>query len=103
MFDEKKARRVIRFIECLKHTKGEFHGKPFKLLPWQEKIIRDVFGTVRDEDPSMRQYQQAAIVFDVAVDMVRQNPTLSKLIKIIQGIAVYGGRHLKGGCKMRTA
>ena len=125
MFDEKKARRVIRFIECLKHTKGEFHGKPFKLLPWQEKIIRDVFGTVRDEDPSMRQYnqvyieigkkngkselgaalalnmlinddewkaevyscasdrQQAAIVFDVAVDMVRQNPTLSKLIKII--------------------
>ena len=125
MFDEKKARRVIRFIECLKHTKGEFHGKPFKLLPWQEKIIRDVFGTVREEDPSMRQYnqvyieigkkngkselgaalalnmlvnddewkaevyscasdrQQAAIVFDVAVDMVRQNPTLSKLIKII--------------------
>lgn len=125
MFDEKKARRVIRFIECLRHTKGEFHGKPFKLLPWQEKIIRDVFGTVRDEDPSMRQYnqvyieigkkngkselgaalalnmlvnddewkaevyscasdrQQAAIVFDVAVDMVRQNPTLSKLIKII--------------------
>ena len=125
MIDEKKARRVIRFIECLKHTKGEFHGKPFKLLPWQEKIIRDVFGTVRDEDPSMRQYnqvyieigkkngkselgaalalnmlinddewkaevyscasdrQQAAIVFDVAVDMVRQNPTLSKLIKII--------------------
>ena len=48
MFDEKKARRVIRFIECLKHTKGEFHGKPFKLLPWQEKIIRDVFGTVRE-------------------------------------------------------
>ena len=125
MFDEKKARRVIRFIECLKHTKGEFHGKPFKLLPWQEKIIRDVFGTVRDKDPSMRQYnqvyieigkkngkselgaalalnmlinddewkaevyscasdrQQAAIVFDVAVDMVKQNPTLSKLIKII--------------------
>ena len=125
MFDEKKARRVVRFIECLKHTKGEFHGKPFKLLPWQEKVIRDVFGTVRDEEPSMRQYttayieipkkqgkselgaalalnmlinddewkaevyscasdrQQAAIVFDVAVDMVRQNPTLSRLIKII--------------------
>ena len=125
MFDEKKARRVIRFIECLKHTKGEFHGKPFKLLPWQEKIIRDVFGTVRDKDPSMRQYnqvyieigkkngkselgaalalnmlinddewkaevyscasdrQQAAIVFDVAVDMVRQSPALMKRIKII--------------------
>ena len=61
MFDEKKARRVVRFIECLKHTKGEFHGKPFKLLPWQEKIIRDVFGTVRDEDPEMRQYNQVYI------------------------------------------
>ena len=45
MIDERKARRVIDFIQCLKHTKGEFHGKPFKLLPWQEKIIRDVFGT----------------------------------------------------------
>lgn len=61
MFDEKKARRVVRFIECLKHTKGEFHGKPFKLLPWQEKIIRDVFGTVRDDDPTMRQYTTAYI------------------------------------------
>ena len=49
MIDAKKARRVIDFIQCLKHTKGEFHGKPFKLLPWQETIIRDVFGTVRED------------------------------------------------------
>ena len=60
-FDEKKANRVRRFIECLKHTKGEFHGKPFKLLPWQDKIISDVFGTVRDDDPTMRQYTTAYI------------------------------------------
>ena len=124
-FDERKAQRVIRFIEALRHTKGEFHGQPFHLLPWQEKIIRDVFGTVRDDDPTMRQYttayieipkkngkselgaaialnmlinddewkaevyscasdrQQAAIVFDVAVDMVRQSPALMKRVKII--------------------
>ena len=124
-FDERKARRVVRFIEVLRHTKGEFHGQPFHLLPWQEKIIRDVFGTVRDDDPTMRQYttayieipkkngkselgaaialnmlinddewkaevyscasdrQQAAIVFDVAVDMVRQSPALMKRVKII--------------------
>ena len=50
MTDEKKARRVIDFIQCLKHTKGEFHGKPFRLLPWQEKIIRDVFGTVQRDN-----------------------------------------------------
>ena len=60
-FDEKKANRVRRFIECLKHTKGEFHGKPFKLLPWQDKIISDVFGTVRDDDPTMRQFTTAYI------------------------------------------
>ena len=59
MTDERKARRVIEFIQCLKHTKGEFHGKPFRLLPWQEKIIRDVFGTVREDDPTMRQYTTA--------------------------------------------
>ena len=124
-FDERKAQRVVRFIEALRHTKGEFHGQSFHLLPWQEKIIRDVFGTVRDDDPTMRQYttayieipkkngkselgaaialnmlinddewkaevyscasdrQQAAIVFDVAVDMVRQSPALMKRVKII--------------------
>ena len=60
-FDERKAQRVTRFIEALKHTKGEFHGKPFELLPWQEKVIRDVFGTVRDDDPTMRQYNTAYI------------------------------------------
>ena len=42
MQSEEKARRVIQFIECLRHTKGEFHGQPFKLLPWQEKIIRAI-------------------------------------------------------------
>ena len=119
-FDERKARRVVRFIEALRHTKGEFHGQPFHLLPWQEKIIRDVFGTVRDDDPTMRQYttayieipkkngkselgaaialnmlinddewkaevyscasdrQQAAIVFDVAVDLRSGSKTYGK-------------------------
>ena len=39
MFSEAKARRVTMFIEGLKHTKGEFHGQPFKLLPWQSDLI----------------------------------------------------------------
>ncbi|MDD4105886.1 MAG: terminase large subunit [Eubacteriales bacterium] len=56
-----KVRRVVDFIQCLKHTKGEFHSKPFTLLPWQKKIIRDVFGTVREDDPSMRQFTTAYI------------------------------------------
>ncbi len=60
-FDESKAERVVRFIECLKHTKGEFHGKPFQLLPWQKQIIRDVFGTMRDDKPDTRQYSTVYI------------------------------------------
>ena len=129
-------------LNACRHTKGEFHGKPFKLLPWQEKIIRDVFGTVRDEDPSMRQYnqvyieigkkngkselgaalalnmlvnddewkaevyscasdrQQAAIVFDVAVDMVRAKPHAEQAdqdhpLHQTHGLSAHG-QHLSG-------
>lgn len=61
MHDSRKAQRVIQFVENLKHTKGEFHGKPFALLPWQEQILSDVFGTVRDDRPDVRQYTTAYI------------------------------------------
>ena len=59
MFDEAKAQKTIKFIENLKHTKGTFHGQNFKLLPWQEQIIRDVFGTVKDN--GYRQYNTAYV------------------------------------------
>lgn len=48
-YDEAKATRAVRFIEMLPHTKGEWEGKPFWLLPWQERIIRDVFGVVKED------------------------------------------------------
>ncbi len=54
-FDTEKALYVIQFIELLKHTKGKFHGQPFKLLDWQHSIIWDVYGTV--DDRGLRQYQ----------------------------------------------
>lgn len=123
MFNQDKADHVINFIKQLRHTKGRWKGVPFSLLPWQEKILSDVFGTVRES--GYRQYntayieigkkqgkselaaavalyclaadnewsaevygcaadrKQASIVFDVAVDMVDQNPTLRKKIKPI--------------------
>ena len=40
-YDKKKADRAVKFIEMLPHTKGEWEGRPFWLLPWQEQIIRD--------------------------------------------------------------
>ena len=48
MYDENKAKRAITFINALKHTKGKWRGVPFELLPWQDKIMNDVFGTVKE-------------------------------------------------------
>ena len=59
MFSEEKARRAINFISALRHTKGKWRGVPFDLLPWQERIIRDVFGTVKDN--GYRQYNTAYV------------------------------------------
>lgn len=47
-YDAKKADRAVAFIENLRHTKGKWAGKRFWLLPWQERIIRDVFGIVKE-------------------------------------------------------
>jgi phage terminase large subunit-like protein len=54
MFDKAKAERAVRIIECLRLT-GDFHGQPFRIIPWQKKIIEDVYGTVKAS--GLRQYQ----------------------------------------------
>ena len=59
MFDANKAQRAVEFIRCLKHTKGQWRGVPFDLLPWQDSIIRDLFGTVKEN--GYRQYNSAYI------------------------------------------
>ena len=58
-YDEEKATRAIRFIENLCHTKGQWAGKRFWLLPWQEQIVRDVFGIVKKD--GTRQFRTAFI------------------------------------------
>ncbi|MBQ7540852.1 MAG: terminase large subunit, partial [Clostridia bacterium] len=110
-------------IESLTHTKGTWAGKPFHLLPWQEQLVRDVFGVLKpngyrqfntayceipkkmgkselaaaialllccaDGEQRAEVYgcaadrQQASIVFEVAADMVRMCPALSKRVKIL--------------------
>jgi len=59
MFDQDKADRAVRFIKNLKHTQGDWTGKFFNLLPWEEKIVRDLFGTVNEN--GKRQYREAYI------------------------------------------
>lgn len=58
-YDEKKADHAVAFIQNLKHTKGKWDGKPFFLLPWQEQIVRDIFGIVNPE--GKRQFRSAYI------------------------------------------
>ena len=53
------ADRAINFIGMLKHTKGEWYGKNFELLDWQNKIVTDIFGTVKNS--GFRQYNTAYI------------------------------------------
>ena len=120
-YDEAQADYAVGFIECLCHTKGRWAGKPFKLLPWQEQIVRDIFGIVKadgkrqfttayieipkkngkselaaaialyllfaDGEAAPEVYgaaadrAQAAIVFDVANQMVKMTPALAKRSK----------------------
>lgn len=122
-YDKAAADYAVRFIECLAHTKGTWAGKPFELIDWQERIIRDLFGIIKpngyrqfntayieipkkngkselaaavallltcgDGEERAEVYgcaadrQQAAIVFDVAADMVRMCPALNKRVKIL--------------------
>ncbi len=50
MFDEARAQKAIEFIGHLQHTKGEWAGYKFGLLPWQiDDVIRPLFGTLRED------------------------------------------------------
>ena len=122
-YDKGAADFAVAFIESLCHTKGTWAGKPFELIDWQERIIRDLFGILKkngyrqfntayveipkkqgkselaaavalllccgDGEERAEVYgcaadrQQAGIVFDVAADMVRMCPALSKRVKIL--------------------
>jgi phage terminase large subunit-like protein len=48
-YDKAKADRAVTFINNLSHTKGKWAGKRFDLLPWQEQIVRDLFGIVKED------------------------------------------------------
>lgn len=58
-YDKKKADYAVSFINCLKHTKGKWYGLPFELIDWQEQIIRDLFGTIKEN--GYRQFNTAYI------------------------------------------
>lgn len=58
-YDAAKADRAVKFIENLCHTKGKWAGTRFWLLPWQEQLIRDIFGIVKED--GNRQFRTAFV------------------------------------------
>ena len=58
-YDKSSADYAVAFIQELCHTKGTWAGKKFQLLDWQEQIIRDIFGTVKQN--GYRQFNTAYI------------------------------------------
>ena len=58
-YDKASADYTVAFIESLCHTKGTWAGKPFALIGWQEQIIRDLFGVVKEN--GYRQFNTAYI------------------------------------------
>jgi len=55
MFSEAHADRAVRFFELLRHTDGQFYNQPFTLLPWEKEIIKEVYGTLKED--GTRQYK----------------------------------------------
>lgn len=41
-YDKEKADTAVEFINSLCHVHGEWAGKPFNLMKWQEKISENI-------------------------------------------------------------
>lgn len=76
--DTEKADRAVAFFSNLRHVDGQYYNKPFELLPWQEKIIRDVYGTVKED--GTRQYKTVWI----------EIPKKNGKSELAAGAALYG-------------
>ena len=59
VYDKSYADYAVSFIEALSHTKGTWAGKPFELIDWQERIIRDIFGIIKPN--GYRQFNTAYV------------------------------------------
>lgn len=58
-YEKEAADYAVNFINCLCHTKGTWAGKAFELIPWQEQIVRDIFGILKPN--GYRQFNTAYI------------------------------------------
>jgi len=54
-FDAQNARQAVAFFSLLKHSKGEWAGRPLHLEPWQQFVIASLFGWKRQD--GMRRFR----------------------------------------------
>ena len=55
------ADRAVRFFEeVLTLSDGSLEGRPFTLLPWQQFLVRNIYGWLNDKD-NMRRFRKAYI------------------------------------------
>lgn len=63
IFDLEQAMRPIEFIERFcRQSKGEWAGKPIKLMTWQKAILQATFGFYEKKDPSKRRYNELLLI-----------------------------------------
>ena len=60
-FDRKAAVKAIGFIETLTHTKGEWAGQRFRLEPWQQFIIWNIYGWMKADGTRRFRYAYVEI------------------------------------------
>ena len=67
-FREERVDNVIRFICLLRHYTGRHAGKPFKLLPWQEFAVANIYGFYKREKDGW-----SRLTSSVYIEIARKN------------------------------
>jgi phage terminase large subunit-like protein len=68
LFDPAAVDHVLKFIQVLRHTSGDFGGQNFILLPWQQFLIANIFG-FKVKETGKR------LITKVYVEVARKNGT----------------------------
>lgn len=76
MYNVERANQPIQFLEMLKLT-DDFYGQPFLLQEWQKEVLREVYGTVKED--GYRQYRYSYL----------EIPKKNAKTTTIAGLAVY--------------
>ena len=86
-YNKQLADNAVAFINCLRHTKGEWYGQTFDLIDWQERIVRDLFGVVKPT--GYRQFNTAFV--EIAKKQGKSELAAAIALLLTCGDNEYGG------------